>query len=111
MKDASSDAKNRQGIVMLEVNLQNFSNEDLSDSALSQLDTILSAWQRHGSQVILRFLYDWDGKAMETEPQSLEQILRHMDQTAEVVNRYTDCDAGHFCRKLRGNEQFSLHVR
>ena len=76
---------------MLEVNLQNFSNEDLSDSALSQLDTILSAWQRHGSQVILRFLYDWDGKAMETEPQSLEQILRHMDQTAEVVNRYTDC--------------------
>ena len=88
---SDSDAKNRQGIVMLEVNLQNFSNEDLSDSALSQLDTILSAWQRHGSQVILRFLYDWDGKAMETEPQSLEQILRHMDQTAEVVNRYTDC--------------------
>ena len=52
---SDSDAKNRQGIVMLEVNLQNFSNEDLSDSALSQLDTILSAWQRHGSQVILRF--------------------------------------------------------
>lgn len=88
---SDSDAKNRQGIVMLEVNLQNFSNEDLSDSALSQLDTILSAWKKHGSQVILRFLYDWDGKAMETEPQSLEQILRHMDQTAEVVNRYTDC--------------------
>lgn len=43
---SDSDAKNRQGIVMLEVNLQNFSNEDLSDSALSQLDTILSAWQR-----------------------------------------------------------------
>ena len=33
---SDSDAKNRQGIVMLEVNLQNFSNEDLSDSALSQ---------------------------------------------------------------------------
>ena len=47
---SDSDAKNRQGIVMLEVNLQNFSNEDLSDSALSQLDTILSAWQRHGSR-------------------------------------------------------------
>ena len=41
--------------------------------------------------MFFRFLYDWDGKAMETEPQSLEQILRHMDQTAEVVNRYTDC--------------------
>lgn len=44
---SDSDAKNRQGIVMLEVNLQNFSNEDLSDSALSQLDTIRLAetWQ------------------------------------------------------------------
>ena len=72
---------------MLEVNLQNFSNEDLSDSALSQLDTILSAWQRHGSQVILRFSTTGMEKPMETEPQSREQILRHMDQTAEVVNR------------------------
>lgn len=89
--DDNSDSEEAPGLVMLELNLRQFSNEDLSDLALSQIDTILSAWQKHGAQVILRFLYDWDGKATATEPQNLEQILRHMDQAADIVNRYTDC--------------------
>lgn len=86
-----SNSRSAQGVVMLELNLRQFADQDLSDLALSQIDTILSAWQRHGNQIILRFLYDWDGKAKEAEPQSLDQILRHMDQTAEIVNHYTDC--------------------
>ncbi len=90
LPDNGSDSEESPGLVMLELNLRQFSNEDLSDLALSQIDTILSAWQKHGNQIILRFLYDWDGKAKETEPQSMDQIFRHMDQTAEIVNRYTD---------------------
>ncbi len=91
LPDNTSDAEEAPGLVMLEMNLRQFANEDLSDLALSQIDTILSAWQNHGNQIILRFLYDWGGKAKETEPQSMDQILRHMDQASEIVNRYTDC--------------------
>ena len=87
----SSDDTDESGIILLEINLCRFSNKALSSSALSQLDTILSAWRKNGNQIILRFLYDWDGKALESEPQSIDQIFQHMDQTAEIVNRYTDC--------------------
>lgn len=79
------------GLMLLEFNLQNYSAGPISDSALQSLDDLLSAWQSTGRQLILRFLYDWEGNARSREPDNLEQILTHMSQTAGIVNRYTDC--------------------
>lgn len=75
-------------LVLLEINLKEFKDSDLSESALSMLDSILSIWSDTDKQLIVRFLYDWDGKAMETEPSDIETILTHMTQTGEIVNRY-----------------------
>ncbi|MCM1044800.1 MAG: DUF4832 domain-containing protein [Candidatus Gastranaerophilales bacterium] len=77
-------------LMLIEINLKNYSNSDLSDAALAQLDAILSELYTAKKQVILRFLYDWDGRANKTEPASIDQILRHMDQTAPIVNKYAD---------------------
>ncbi len=79
------------GLVLLQLNLKNYAHIPLSKEALNCLDDILSAWQSTGRQLILRFLYDWDGNAAETEPDSLSLIIKHMSQTAEVVNRHSDC--------------------
>lgn len=73
---------------LLEINLKNYANCDLSDNALSQIDSILSAWTKTGSQLILRFLYDWDGQNLESEPNELSQILTHMEQVGSIVNKY-----------------------
>lgn len=75
---------------MIEVNLKNYTSSDLSDNALQQLDYILSELAAARCQVILRFLYDWDGNGLEAEPDTAEQLMRHMDQVASVVNRYED---------------------
>ena len=64
------------------------SSFDLSDNALDQIDSILSAWTKTGSQLILRFLYDWDGQNLESEPNELSQILTHMEQVGPIVNKY-----------------------
>ena len=56
-----------------------------------QLKRILEAWKRSGSQLILRFVYDWDGKGEENEPEELHTILTHMEQTLPIVNDYKDC--------------------
>lgn len=77
------------GLVLLQINLKNYADGDLSDIALLKLDQLLSAWQNTGSQLILRFVYDWDGNNLSTEPKELSLILRHMDQTAEVIQKYT----------------------
>ncbi len=77
-------------LMLIQVNLKNYANSDLSENALQQLHAILSECRTAGRQVILRFLYDWDGKALETEPDHIEQIYRHMDQIGPVVNEYAD---------------------
>lgn len=77
-------------LILLQINLKNYSNVPLSDYALNQLDTLLASFSQSGKQIILRFLYDWDGKGLETEPDSLETIKQHMTQTSNIVNKYTD---------------------
>ncbi len=81
----------RGSLALLEFNLQNYADRPISDHGLSLLDQVLKTWQSTGKQLILRFFYDWDGNALEAEPQDLSMILTHMSQTSETVNRYSDC--------------------
>lgn len=79
---------NRLPLMQIQVNLRNYSNVDLSENALAQLNTILSTLSGGGRQLILRFLYDTSGNAVVTEPMQVSQILRHMEQVAPTVNQY-----------------------
>ncbi len=77
-------------LVLLEINLKNYKDTALSDKALDDIATILDGIEENQKQIILRFLYDWDGKAKQSEPSSIEQIMSHMDQVATVVNEHVD---------------------
>lgn len=81
-----------ESLVLLEINLKNYRTSEISKVGLAQLNDILTAWagSPNGTRLILRFLYDWDGAALATEPDSLELILTHMEQVSESVNRYHD---------------------
>lgn len=82
-------ANDSQSILLLQINLKNYSSSPISSSALDQLDTILSTFSSADRQIIIRFLYDWDGSALQTEPASQDRILSHMKQVAPVVNRFS----------------------
>lgn len=77
-------------LVLLEINLCEYQNRELSGEALTMLESILSSWKDTSCSMILRFLYDWNGAAAQTEPQSVVLIQRHMKQCADVVNRFKD---------------------
>ncbi|MCD7717008.1 MAG: DUF4874 domain-containing protein [Lachnospiraceae bacterium] len=77
-------------LVLVEINLKEYAESALSDNALAQVDAILSAWAESGQQIILRFLYDWDGNGFSGEPSSLDQVLEHMEQVSEIINHYAD---------------------
>lgn len=72
-------------LALLEINLKNFNNEDLSEQALAQLDAILSGCESANKKIILRILYDWDGMAQQTEPSDISVILSHMDSIAPML--------------------------
>lgn len=84
-----TDTGNSRRLVMIQINLKNFRNSSLSATALSQLNDILSAWTQTDKHLILRFLYDWDGNAQATEPEDIEIIFKHMEQTASIYNQYS----------------------
>lgn len=77
-------------IVLLQINLIDYKNKPISDSALAQLDSIISSFAAANKQIILRFLYDWDGNALQSEPSSIDQVSSHMDDVAPVVNAHKD---------------------
>lgn len=78
-------------LVLAEINLQNYANSNLNSSAKQQLDTILTQYALAKKQVILRFLYDWDGKALQSEPSDFYRVKNHIIQISPVVNQHTDC--------------------
>ena len=78
-------------LMLLEINLKNYSNTSISTNALKQLNKILNECTRAKKQVILRFLYDWDGQALSSEPSDLPQIKKHISQLSSTVNSYADC--------------------
>lgn len=80
-------------LVLLEINLKNYRTTDISEKGLEQLNDILAKWAQspNGTKLILRFLYDWDGIALATEPDSLNLVLKHIEQIAPTINRHRDC--------------------
>ena len=79
---------NDSSLVLLEINLRNYSGGAISDDALAQLEELLDTFASRNLTLILRFLYDWDGRAPETEPSSRTIIQTHMEQIAPYVNRH-----------------------
>ena len=65
-------------LVLLEINLLPYADSDISANGLSYLDTLLSKWSDTKNQLILRFVYDWDGTNLQAEPSSRAQIERHI---------------------------------
>lgn len=87
---ALSSTDSSTELVMLEINLLQYRDRDISDTALSHLDTYLASWKETGHQLIIRFLYDWNGDNLNSEPDTIDQIITHMKQVAPYVNKYDD---------------------
>ena len=88
---AKSDVYQLDGqcsLVLLEINLSQFANEEISPEALEELDGIFATWSKRDVQMIVRFLYDFSGEAKETEPKNVEQVCTHMKQVIPYMNDY-----------------------
>lgn len=78
------------GLTLIEVNLQGFREGEISGAGLESLDNLLKALSNVDKQLILRFLYDWNGENLKYEPDSLDVILGHMEQVSALLKKYDD---------------------
>ncbi len=77
-------------LALIEINLLAYRSGEISQAGLENIDALFRALSGGGKQLIVRFLYDWEKKNLLTEPNSLEIILRHMEQLEEILRRYED---------------------
>lgn len=79
-----------QSLALVEVNLQAFRAQMLSAGALEQIEQVLIFFVQQRKQLLLRFLYDWDGHGIQNEPDELDTILQHIRHLAPLLHQYTD---------------------
>lgn len=84
----SSVIVDAERLCLLEVDLSFYSNREISHEGIFHLEQILDFFHGNKKDMILRFAYDFEGKAFEKEPLSLKQILSHMNQVFQVVKPY-----------------------
>ena len=76
-------------LALLEFNLAEYNSQKLDASAINNIETVLQLFSRTKAKVIIRFLYDWDGLAVQKEPADISIIKQHMKQVGKVLNKYS----------------------
>ena len=77
-------------LALLEFNLAEYNNQKLDIAALNNIEKVLRIFSNTKSKVIVRFLYDWDGLALQKEPAERSIIEQHMRQAGKILNSYKD---------------------
>ena len=75
---------------LLQIHLGNYREKEISPRGLEQLKRILEIYRGTGVKLILRFVYDWEGKGMEADPASLALVRTHIRQIGEILSGFSD---------------------
>lgn len=77
-------------LTMIEFNLQSFRDRPISEQGLKNLDALFKALEQVDKQLIVRFVYDWDGENEKYEPEDINVILEHIRQVGPTLCKYKD---------------------
>lgn len=77
-------------LALVQINLRSYREGSITDRGLSNLENLFEALERTDKQLIVRFLYDWDGECSKYEPERLEVILEHMEQLEEILKEHSE---------------------
>lgn len=78
-------------LAMIQINLRNYSDGEISETGLEHIAELFDALRAvTGKRFLVRFLYDWDGKNLSTEPDSFDIILTHIRQLESILRDNSD---------------------
>jgi len=75
-------------LALLLVDLKFYQFDSLDEKALLHMTQILEFFQQEKKELILRCVYDTEGKGMETEPFGIHLIQTHMRQLGPIIKQY-----------------------
>ena len=77
-------------LLLVEINLCGYADAALTERALGGIEELFCLLRDSGFGLIVRFLYDWSGKNLITEPKSINVILGHIGQLGPVIRAHAD---------------------
>ena len=75
---------------LVEINLCDYTRKTLTEAALKNISGLFDALRKLQCRFIVRFLYDMEGKNMETEPTKRSLIETHMCQLGGIINEHKE---------------------
>lgn len=87
------DDYNRQRESRIElaiINISAFKEQEITEAALKQLREIFDNYRKNSVGIIVRAVYDHEGKASEKEPFYFSMVEKHIEQIGEIVSEYSD---------------------
>ncbi len=76
-------------LILVKICLQDYRGGEISDTGLANIRKIFDDLESIDQQWIVRFIYDDEGKNEEYEPESVDIILRHMEQLQPILAAYS----------------------
>ena len=70
------------------IDIAAYKDRDLDEKALSHMREIFSFFDEHEKDILLRVVYDREGKCTEHEPTLLSRVLRHIEQLEDAMQAF-----------------------
>lgn len=71
------------------IDISEYRDRDLDDIAFKELDDIFSFFKDYRLDMIVRVVYDTEGKCLEKEPATEDQIIAHLGQLVPIMKKFS----------------------
>lgn len=82
--------KEEESLVLVVINIGAYRDRMLDDDAAKCIRSILMFFQQHRKDVILRLVYDSEGRGLENEPMLFSNVQKHFYDLLNLVNEFSD---------------------
>lgn len=76
-------------LTLVQICLQSYRQGEITQEGLANIESLFDALETLDKQLIVRFTYDNDGQNEQYEPESIDIILRHMEQLSPILREYS----------------------
>lgn len=77
-------------LALVLIDIGSYSSKNIDNAALDFFSHILGKFQEKGKEIILRIVYDTEGRGLQKEPSLFSQVAIHMQQLGGIVKEYAD---------------------
>jgi hypothetical protein len=82
--------KNGEQLALLVVDIGAYAQSGIGEAALENIRRALRFFRKQKKELLLRFVYDREGKGLEKEPAGIDRIRQHMAQLAPILAEFQD---------------------